>query len=1488
MSLALLSMGSGFFAAAVVVALLGFRLVRKELSLRPAAPTLILGIGLIVLSWFTRVTVAQHEPLKAHTLNDFVLTALYALQWPTTGVPWTWLALILWLPWCWLVGSILRSGPRSPAGGRGLVLAGLGAWVILQILATGYARGAGAPNPASRYIDTLVFGAMVNALCWGWLWRSGAGRLPVAVLGVAWVSLFATGAYLQLHEILTVELPPEVRENFYEQQNMRNYLATGDEAYLHHSEIPYPDPISLLVRLSYPGLRDALPASVRAPLPLKSAGGPGAFVSFDSRVPERRGGELPNGRATGCSPATPLLSNRVTWGSFGAAGPGQWSSEPLHPPKGRWLRFEVAGQSGGPGAELELRDAATQRPLAEIQPDRVPGESWRSAYVRTPTRDFIVVAREENPPELARLQRTGGNGKPFLLGLAPDEERPPAGRNRGGRGAPARGGGRLDGAPRPDSRLTSMKFFTLPALLAAALFSAVVVVPFLPEAHDHANPFALEVRLAASAAGNVQVYYDTGQGIREIDSTKAPVPAGGDPRLYHLSLPSGTYPRLRLDPIDNDSTVVIDSARLVGRDGRIVREIGLDEFQPLNEIRSLTEKSGRLEVAVLPGKSDPQLQLDFAPPVDLSATWSQIAQAWLADWLAAAGGVWIALAAVLFGFDRAAQVRRRLVGGFRWIAERPFRAVLLVAAAAVLASSYPVAFLGKSFVSPNFGTVLLYDAMPTLPGYSDARTVDVKGSDIGAIMWQFVPFSMEQHQALFRDREWPVWNRDNSTGTPLLGQGYSMFGDPLHFLPVIANGAAWAWDLKFLAAKWLFAAGLGLIVLAMTRHLPAALLVSLGAPFVGFFLYRLNHPAIFSFCYAPWPLYCWLRAAQAKTLRQVAAWAGGLILANFALINTGTAKEAYMILLCLNFSGVCLVLSSSLPWRARFGRLALFAWAGLLFILFSSPVWFTFVQTLAHAYTAYNNPSAFQIRPGIMLGAFDEAFYRPLSRAQNVFNPSANFLILAGLLYFLATLRQHFTQRAIMALAASSLLPLSFAFGLMPAAWIVKMPFVANVAHIDNSFSCPLIVLWAVLAGVGFATAARRLGTPDGRNDLVVAGLLLFALVFNYVAFGQVVHRDVFGTDSAFAPLHPGETIPVHPFVWGYLVTLLVAVVAFGLLARRALLRRRITPPLALGFALCGLILLWRQGQQVAAVGFEDYVARPTLRTDFHAPSPAVSLVQAAQRSEPSRSVGLQNNFFPGWNDVYGLEGINGPDALVNPRYRELTAAAPLEKVWDWRLYLARDDVAAAQPFLDFLNVRFYFDLPSGQRASGNLLKLEPADDLDVYESPTAWPRAFFTDRISVYRTPAELIEQIKAGDRRPFAAIRAADLVVTPELNRFSQNLGGRQVVPATGYHLTANSTSFEIQAPAPGLVVLSEAWWPGYPHAEIDGHKTNLVRVNHAFEGVMIESPGLHRVTVRYRPPYFSVLLGLSAASLVLMAATYAGLLHFSRHGDHLPAKG
>jgi hypothetical protein len=142
-------------------------------------------------------------------------------------------------------------------------------------------------------------------------------------------------------------------------------------------------------------------------------------------------------------------------------------------------------------------------------------------------------------------------------------------------------------------------------------------------------------------------------------------------------------------------------------------------------------------------------------------------------------------------------------------------------------------------------------------------------------------------------------------------------------------------------------------------------------------------------------------------------------------------------------------------------------------------------------------------------------------------------------------------------------------------------------------------------------------------------------------------------------------------------------------------------------------------------------------------------------------------------------------------------------------------------------------------------------------------------------------VKRIEDGDGRPFASVRADRLAETPGLAALAADPAARTVVPATRYRLTENATSFDIRAPGPGIVVLQEAWWPGYPHAEVDGRRTHLVGVNEVFQGIVVDRAGDYRMTVTYRPPFLTAALWISGASLALIAASFALVLREERRG-------
>jgi hypothetical protein len=306
-------------------------------------------------------------------------------------------------------------------------------------------------------------------------------------------------------------------------------------------------------------------------------------------------------------------------------------------------------------------------------------------------------------------------------------------------------------------------------------------------------------------------------------------------------------------------------------------------------------------------------------------------------------------------------------------------------------------------------------------------------------------------------------------------------------------------------------------------------------------------------------------------------------------------------------------------------------------------------------------------------------------------------------------------------------------------------------------------------------------------------------------------------------------------------------------------------------------------------VGFDTYTGHVTDRVNFHAKSPAMEFLRDAQRREPSRGFGFHGNFHPGWTGAYGLETIHGPDALVNPFLRELITAAianpAIERWWDWRIYVDVANAAIARPLFDVLNVRYYLDLQSDQGVLGKALKLVKTADLDIYESPTAWPRAFFTDRLDTYDRPEEFIEKIRAGDGRPFAVAQRPDLARTPALLAIPRGLAERTVAPATDYVLTENSTTFTVRAKSAGVVVLNEVFWPGDFRADVNGKKSPVLRLNHTFKGVTVDAPGDYRITLRYVPKNWPRNLALFATGAVLLALSLVFALRRPRSTGSLP---
>ena len=248
---------------------------------------------------------------------------------------------------------------------------------------------------------------------------------------------------------------------------------------------------------------------------------------------------------------------------------------------------------------------------------------------------------------------------------------------------------------------------------------------------------------------------------------------------------------------------------------------------------------------------------------------------------------------------------------------------------------------------------------------------------------------------------------------------------------------------------------------------------------------------------------------------------------------------------------------------------------------------------------------------------------------------------------------------------------------------------------------------------------------------------------------------------------------------------------------------------------------------------------------------------------------------------MFDLESIYGPDPLANPYYHELLAGAGVKQTWSWR-WVVEPANPKPRPLYKMLNVRFLLGMPAP--VSPEMKALEgPALDLDIIQNEREWPRAFFAGALQSYDRLDQFLDLLSQADSHPFAATQAADGDI-PGVERTA----GAAAVPARDYLLTNNTTTFTIDAPAPGVAVLTEAYVPGDFRVTLNGAPADYFRVNHAFRGVKIPSPGRYVVSYSYWPRHFTLSLVMAAAGSLILTAWMITTLRRPRHAMNPAGNG
>ena len=230
----------------------------------------------------------------------------------------------------------------------------------------------------------------------------------------------------------------------------------------------------------------------------------------------------------------------------------------------------------------------------------------------------------------------------------------------------------------------------------------------------------------------------------------------------------------------------------------------------------------------------------------------------------------------------------------------------------------------------------------------------------------------------------------------------------------------------------------------------------------------------------------------------------------------------------------------------------------------------------------------------------------------------------------------------------------------------------------------------------------------------------------------------------------------------------------------------------------------------------------------------------------------------------HGLELADGVEPVhlaAYDRYTGLATGVPVEGFSvtvppfpdEKNLSQAHRDAIPNLKLLGLLNVRYLvaaFDIRGVE-----LIERARFGEIRVFENQQALPRAFVVGEVEPVRDEAESLARLPEIDPRRTALVEKG-----PSFN----DGVAFQEAPVLLY--TPNRIELEVNLSAPGFLVLSEVWYPGWQATDND-RPLPIYKADHILRGLYLER-GAHRVAFTYRPLSLrvgGVISGVSALALI-----------------------
>lgn len=677
--------------------------------------------------------------------------------------------------------------------------------------------------------------------------------------------------------------------------------------------------------------------------------------------------------------------------------------------------------------------------------------------------------------------------------------------------------------------------------------------------------------------------------------------------------------------------------------------------------------------------------------------------------------------------------------------------------------------------------------------------------------------------------EWPLWNHLEFTGMPLLANYQSAIFYPPRLLHS-ALDVSTATTLFILLNLWLcginaYFCGKGLgLGIAASRFLSIAWMLS---------SYNLI------WCYWPLPsVSAWfplmvLGVEWTVSMRLRRGFAVLLVSATMMLLG-GHPESAF---------GMGLAAGAMFFTRLAFAR----AWGTRLWkpIAAAGAAWavalalcavqlLPFFEYLANSYHFYFRPSENADAHSLPFGAL-ALFWVPRffgTSPEGTFwlpRECSNFtnLVYPGLAVWFGVALTPFAWRAerarLIAWAASAILCILFAFNYSAFQFILRLPVFSSTWNIY--YVGPAVFLIQVLgaAGLKYWLADKR----DVRQALWMAVPIVAVAVFigGLYAFNQKV-----------LAMQGRDTYVLRQIAF----SVAIAGICFVALSLRTVWRRR-----AVSFGIV-----------TAALAVDLIVAvRP-----FIVASPREHLFVQTELTDfliaeqPAR-VMIPGGSLTGLLAIYGIEEWLGYDGILPLRHSRFLRVVG-ESMW--------------KGFRPALGVQYFLQRAGSdtftydQFAPGSFEKAGSMDGLDVYRDKELLPRVFLVGSVEVLESLEAVFDRLTDETFDP----RQTVLLEHPIEHGPAPN--GGEAGSALLRSRTANEVEIEVNASAQCMLVLADAYYPGWT-AQVDGKAAPVYPAYGVFRAIVVPE-GTHEVRFRYRP--LSFLAGIAISSVALLVAAIAAI--------------